>query len=461
MKPKIRPIDLPCAPDLVFAGVCDRRGAFLLESASDIGGLGKFSFIGFDPFLVVRAADGLVNVCRTDGEEDFRADALDTIKRLLGEHRCDSVPGVPFVGGAVGFCSYEFGAKLENVVSSKADDLRVPDVEFGFYDGIIMFDHVAQRVSLVACPVNKYAPTTIFRRLEKALAPSGSKAVAGKAVGKRSVELTAAVTKEDYLKAISRIKNYIAEGDVYQVNLTQRFDAALAEHPYSLYQKLRKLSAAPFACYLNSAHLQIVSSSPERFLRVSGRRVETRPIKGTRPRGSSSVEDQRLRAELAASEKDQAELLMIVDLQRNDLGRVCVPGSIKVDEMFTIETHPTVHHLVANVSGELRPGCDVVDCLRAALPGGSITGAPKIRAMQIIEELEKTRRGVYTGAIGYLGFDGSCDFNIAIRTILCAHGRAYYHVGGGIVWDSKPEAEFQETLDKGAAMRAALLGQTA
>jgi para-aminobenzoate synthetase component 1 len=271
------------------------------------------------------------------------------------------------------------------------------------------------------------------------------------------IEPRASLSKVDYVRAIARIKSYIAAGDVYQVNLTQRFEAPLRCHPYELYQRLRRRSPAPFASYVNGEAQQLIGSSPERFLRIQKGWAETRPIKGTRPRGANPAEDLRLRDELAASEKDRAELLMIVDLERNDLGRVCEAGSIAVDELFKVETHPTVHHLVANVSGRLRPDRDAIDCLRAMLPGGSITGAPKIRAMQIVDELETVRRGAYTGAVGYLGFDGSCDFNIAIRTIVCSGGRAFYHVGGGIVWDSDPEAEYQETLDKGAAMRAALM----
>jgi para-aminobenzoate synthetase component I len=456
VKPELKEIAWTRPADQIFAGLCDRRGAFLLDSALEAGGLGRYSFIGFDPFLTFRAADGLINLSRTDGEEDFRGEPLTELKKLLAKYRCEPTPEIPFPGGAVGFLSYEFGASLERVKSSAADDVGTPEVEFGFYDGVIMFDSVARRMFLVACPVAKYAAVTIFRRLEMTLAegqrrpaPTMSKTV--------SNGLKAAMTKPEYLQAIARIKDYIAAGDVYQVNLTQRFDAPLTCHPYALFQKLRQRSPAPFACYLNGGELQVVSSSPERFLRVTDGRVETRPIKGTRPRGKTPEADARLRDELATSVKDRAELLMIVDLERNDLGRVCEPGSIQVDELYKVETHPTVHHLVANVSGKLRAGSDVVDCIRAALPGGSITGAPKIRSMQIIDELERTRRGVYTGAVGYLGFDGGCDLNIAIRTIICAHGRAYYHVGGGIVWDSEPEAEFQETLDKGAAMRAALL----
>jgi para-aminobenzoate synthetase component 1 len=223
-----------------------------------------------------------------------------------------------------------------------------------------------------------------------------------------------------------------------------------------LYLRLRELSPAPFACYYDGGAWQAIGSSPERFLRLSGGRVETRPIKGTRPRGATEAEDRLLRAELLASAKDRAELLMIVDLERNDLGRICEFGSVQVDEACRLEEHPTVFHLAGTVSGRVRAGVDAFDCLRAALPGGSITGAPKIRAMQVINELEPVRRGFYTGAFGYLGCDGNCDFNVAIRTILRSGARASYHVGGGITWDSDPAAEYEESLAKGRALRAAL-----
>jgi para-aminobenzoate synthetase component 1 len=256
------------------------------------------------------------------------------------------------------------------------------------------------------------------------------------------------------------VKEYIAAGDVYQVNLSQRFEIQTTDEPYAIYERLRQFSPAPFGAYLDAGNFQILSSSPELLLRVDEHgRALTRPIKGTRPRGNTPAEDRRLAAELFASEKDQAELLMIVDLERNDLGRVCRYGSIQVQERHRIETHPTVFHLVATVVGQLRENTDVFDCLRSMLPGGSITGAPKIRAMQLIDELEPCRRHVYTGSLGYLGFDGTCDLNVAIRTILCRAGRASYHVGGGIVADSDSETEYQETLAKGRAMRAALMGE--
>jgi para-aminobenzoate synthetase component 1 len=268
------------------------------------------------------------------------------------------------------------------------------------------------------------------------------------------------MTRAEYLRRVERIKDYLAAGDIYQVNLAQRFEAALTEDPLAIYERLRALSPAPFGAYLELGGWQILSSSPELLLRVdAGGHARTRPIKGTRPRGPGAADDQRLAAELMASAKDQAELLMIVDLERNDLGRVCRTGSVRVEERQRLETHPTVFHLVATVAGTLAADRDLFDALRAMLPGGSISGVPKIRALQIIDELEPCRRHVYTGALGWLGFDGACALNVAIRTIVTHAGRARYHVGGGIVADSVPESEFEETLAKGRAMHAALVGR--
>ena len=456
MKAEVREISWGRSPDELFAALCDRPGAFYLDSALPAGGLGRYSFIGSDPFLVFRARGAEISLQRTDGAESFRGDAFIELRKLLGKYRCSAQSGIPFPGGAVGCFSYEFGAQLERVPCSHADEIAVPEAQLAFYDGILAFDQASRRAFLVANPVDRADVGTIFQRLENAIKTAEKASGPAKApVG--AIDLRANFTKADYLRTIGRIKDYIAAGDVYQVNLTQRFETPLICHPYQLYQRLRRRSPAPFASYLNFDSLQVVSSSPERFVRIQNGQVETRPIKGTRPRGKTPSEDAILSQALVSSEKDRAELLMIVDLERNDLGRVCEPGTIQVDELFEVETHPTVHHLVANVSGRLQSGRDAIDCLRAMLPGGSITGAPKIRAMQIIDELENSRRGVYTGALGYVGFDGNCDFAIAIRTILCARGRAYYHVGGGIVADSDPESEYQETLDKGAAMRAALM----
>jgi len=261
---------------------------------------------------------------------------------------------------------------------------------------------------------------------------------------------------EEYLRAVENVREYIRAGDIFQVNLSQRFEADLSISPYELYQRLRKINPAPFASYLDFDGVSVVGASPERFLKVQGDWVETRPVKGTRPRGKSEAEDRALADELLASIKDRAENVMIVDLERNDLGRVCRYGTVRVTELAILETYPTVFHLTSTVKGRLCEDKDRIDLLKATFPGGSITGAPKVRAMQIIDELEPTRRSVYTGSIGYLSFSGEMDLNIVIRTFLVKGGRAYFQVGGGIVYDSEPEAEYVETLDKAKALIQAL-----
>jgi para-aminobenzoate synthetase component 1 len=259
-------------------------------------------------------------------------------------------------------------------------------------------------------------------------------------------------TKEEYCRTIERAKELIARGDIYQVNLSQRLKSNFDSDPFELYLRLRSINPAPFAAYLNFDGFKIVSASPERFLKICGRDIETRPIKGTRPRGSNDIEDLLLKRQLLSSAKDSAEHIMIVDLERNDLGRISEYGSVKPTEFIILETYSTVHHLVSTVSGKLRNGVDIVDCLKNCFPGGSITGAPKVRSMEVIEELEPTRRGIYTGSIGYIDFCGNADLSIVIRTIVIKDKSAYFQVGGGIVADSDPEKEYQETLDKARAL---------
>jgi para-aminobenzoate synthetase component 1 len=459
--------EIPSAPlpEKIAHALRGRAGFFYLDSGRAEGNARPaFSFIGFDPFLTWWAkADKIV--VDSDGRcEEFSGDPLAHLRELVSRYRSPQEAGIPFCGGAVGYFGYEFGARGEGIHTSGPDDAEIPDAMFGFYDGVIAIEHSTDKTYVIARPVAQRNAAEILARLRDAVdsvsedgpiaehSPRSFAAPAGEPVSN--------LTRESYLARVVRVKEYVAAGDVYQVNLSQRFEMPTAEDPYAIYHRLRALSPAPFGAYLDLGGFQILSSSPELFLRVDKKgRALTRPIKGTRPRGKTPAEDQRLSAELLASEKDHAELLMIVDLERNDLGRVCRYGSIQVEELHRIETHPTVFHLVASIVGQLRDNADVFDCLRSMLPGGSITGAPKIRAMQIIDELEPCRRHIYTGSIGYLGFDGTCDLNIAIRTILCRKGRASYHVGGGIVSDSDPEAEYQETLTKGRAMRAALSGE--
>ena len=456
----LEPVVLPCPPHEFFARLADLDHAFFLDSGRSTNGLGAWSFLGFAPFHVFRSKD--------------HADALTELQQLLRRYShpnpiCHLIsdksafPIPPFLGGAVGFFSYELCTQLEKLPRTRPDDLpEIPASEFAFYDSFIAHEHASNRTWLVANPVATTPAFTLLARLRETLSapPSRPKPTCHLISDKHSFDAvhqpTANFDFASYAAAIARIKSYIASGDVYQVNLTQRFSTPLPCAPYELYVRLRERSPAPFAAYLPFGPVQLISSSPERFLTLRDRHVETRPIKGTRPRSSDPATDARLAAELLSSEKDRAELLMIVDLERNDLGRVCDYGTVRVDRLWQLESHPTVHHLVSTVSGQLRSGLDIIDCVRASFPGGSITGAPKIRAMEIIDELEPHRRHVYTGAIGYIGFDGNADLNIAIRTITCVNNRAFYHVGGGIVWDSDPAAEYQETLDKGRAMHESL-----
>ncbi|OAM88359.1 hypothetical protein AW736_19545 [Termitidicoccus mucosus] len=451
-------------PERIFAALARqrRRGLVFLDGALEMNGLGRFSYIAFEPFEVLRKGG-----CDAGPESAAGFDSAGALRSLfekLNRHPVARHPALPFTGGAVGYIGYECGARLERVRPAAPGTAALPELAFAFYDGVIVHDHATGETHLAALPLPRAGGATadeILGRLRDAVAAAAPTAPSDETPLPHPAPASAPVSnfsRDAYLSAIARIKDYIAAGDVYQVNLAQRFTAPLApgDTPAALHLRLRARSPAPFAAYLDFGDHQIVSSSPERFLQKSGPRLETRPIKGTRPRGDTPAGDARLAAELVASAKDCAELLMIVDLMRNDLGRVCAPGTVRVDDPRRLETHPTVHHLVATISGRLAPGRGLPDALLAALPGGSITGAPKIRAMQIIAELEPHRRHVYTGALGWLGFNGDADLAVAIRTLACADGEACYHVGGGITWDSDPAAEYEETLAKGRAMQAAL-----
>jgi para-aminobenzoate synthetase component I len=449
----------------IFSAVDERPHSFLLESGLPLGASGRYSFLGFEPRAIFRVRGGCATFERDGQLETLADDPLIALRRvLLRRDRPRPPSDWPFTGGAVGWFAYEFGARFERIESTRPDDLAIPEVEFGFYDVVLASDRVSARTVVIANPENPAESAALADRFEetirRSLADAGHRPSSPRQPASSSPRSN--FQRGNYLTAIERIREYIAAGDVYQANLSQRFETPLdGATSREVYRRLREESPAPFACCLQFGSVGVAGCSPERFLRLRGNRAETRPIKGTRRRGRDVAEDAALARELQASEKDQAELLMIVDLERNDLGRLCVPGSIVVEERARLETHPTVHHLVAEISGRLTPGLDVCDCLRAMLPGGSITGAPKIRAMQIIRELEPHRRHLYTGAIGWIGYDGDCDLNVAIRTITCINGRAYYHVGSGIVADSEPRAEFDETLAKGRALWRALCNQPA
>ena len=356
--------------------------------------------------------------------QDGTGDALAEVQRALGWAR----QHISSTGAAIGFISYDYARQLEPRAfgaTSSADDLGVPDIRLAF------------------CEQLKVTDTPIATQQNLPERPTS----------------TAEPANANYLAAVAQIQDYIAAGDIYQANLTQRFAAALPCPPHALYERLRRAHPMPFSALLAWDDLAIVSNSPERFLKLEGSQLTAQPIKGTMRRGQNEAEDEQLKQSLRDSAKDRAENVMIVDLLRNDLGRVCDYGTVAVPQLFAVETFPTLHHLVSTVTGTLRAGLDGVDALRVAFPCGSITGAPKIRAMQIIDELEPVRRGVAMGALGYFGFNGNMDWNVAIRTITCLNDTAYFHVGGGIVADSLPEAEYAEMMLKGIALQTALIGK--
>jgi para-aminobenzoate synthetase component 1 len=458
-----------------------------LDSAAR-GSLGRYSFLAADPIAVVRSKGSRTEQLDllNGTERVVDGDALDIVRALLAPHRVAPVRELPpFQGGAAGYLAYDWGRLLERLPAPRHDDLAVPDVVLGVYDWVLAWDHQESRAWLISTGLPETSPRARTRRAAERAATvrswlDRSSPIAVSSSGPRtknrapgtnaaaypveggwwnpSLQLRSSFTHDGYLDAVARVREYILAGDIFQANVSQRFEAPLGEPPWILYRRLRLGNAAPFAAYLDFPDVVVLSASPERFLRVDkGGRVETRPIKGTRPRGVGPEHDAALGRALTESAKDRAENLMIVDLMRNDLSRVCSPGTVRVSELFALEHYATVHHLVSTVVGTLAPGLDALDVLRGSFPGGSITGAPKIRAMEIIAELEPSQRGVYCGSVGYWSVTGALDTNIAIRTVVALDDHVYFSAGGGIVADSDCELEYRETLDKARGMIDALV----
>lgn len=482
--------ELVPVPDPVECCARFRGLPFLLflDSARDPERFGRYSFLAADPAIVIHGKGA--TAVRTDtatGRTTLLAThALGAVRETLAPHRAEPFPGLPpFQGGAAGYLSYDWGAVLERLPSPRYDDLAIPDVVFPIYDWVIAWDHLERRAwvistGLPATGAEKSQRSAIRLRavlarlradsLSAEISPSLSPTVPAEQDVEMApsypvsdtelpadIDLRSSFTHRGYLDALTHVREYIIAGDIYQANLSQRFEAPLTESPWTLYRRLRAINPAPFAAFLDFGAVTVASASPERFLRLdTAGRVEARPIKGTRPRGVYPAHDAALGRALQESAKDRAENLMIVDLMRNDLSRVSVAGSVRVPEIFALERYATVHHLVSTVTGTLEPGRDAVDLLCATFPGGSITGAPKVRAMEIIAELEPSRRGVYCGSIGYISLTGVMDTSIVIRTYQVVRGRVYFSAGGGIVADSDPEQEYRETFDKARALIRAL-----
>lgn len=424
----------------------DEKDSFILDSGMDEKKLGRYSFISSRPFDVIKMKNSNCN-------------PLDALKEKLDKYRVENNTHIPFIGGAVGYLSYDIGNYIEKLPRTAIDDTGVYDLYFGFYNFVVVVDHLENKTYIATPGISEEEELIIANEIEaKILDADKQDFKPDLSVKQAEVKLSSNFKKYDYINAIEKVRDYIKQGDIYQANLTQRFSGRTNLSSYQLYKRLRDISKAPFAAFLNFENYQILSNSPERFIKCIDNNIETRPIKGTRPRGNTIEEDLRLQEELRNSEKDKAELLMIVDLERNDLGKVSKIGTVKVPELFVIEPYANVSHLVSTVTGKLKDSLSSTDVIKATFPGGSITGAPKIRAMEIIDELEPTQRNVYTGSVGYIGFNGDMDFNIAIRTLIKSNEDIYFQVGGGITWDSNPEEEYQETLDKAKSIMKAVRG---
>ncbi|NQT39788.1 MAG: anthranilate synthase component I family protein [Planctomycetes bacterium] len=469
-EPVVCPLEPVPDVEEVFLRLSRRAHCLFLDSAMRDPVLGRYSFIAADPWEYIELAPD-------------SGDSLGELAGRMATWQTSTVAGLPpFQGGAAGFFAYDLGRDLERLPRPRVDEFGVPAMAVGFYDVVVAFDHVDRRAWIVSQGFPEIEPARRHKRavrrmeevrrlLDEPVEPLGEQLPRRKLpdippenlarqyavdVARGGDDLTSNFSPHGYLKAIRRVIAYITAGDAFQVNLAQRLLCRARDDSVSLYRRLRQRNAAPFAGYFDTGPFQIVSASPERFLRVVDRQVETRPIKGTRPRSAGHADDATTRNELLASEKDRAENVMIVDLLRNDLSRVCLPESVHVSQLCEVETYQYVQHLVSAVCGTLGEGRGPIDLLRASFPGGSITGAPKVRAMEIIAELEPTARGAYCGSMGYLGLDGSLDLNILIRTITAGRGWWQFPVGGGIVVQSDPEQEYEETWDKARGLICSL-----
>ncbi len=454
----------PPDPYVIARRLAHLPGLIWFDSAGGPLELARYSYISAAPFDWLKFG------------ADCQRNPFEALKETLSRYRSEPLPDLPpFQGGAAGLFGYGLCHWIERLPRSKHDEFHVPDMAIGLYDWVAAWDHQERRCWLISTGIpsenDDHSRARTAARLEElkrlfhedrpaSIHPNGNRVVpTSKHVLANAWGVFSNFRRPEFLSAISRAIEYVRAGDCFQVNLAQRLIAQLTESPLRLYSRLRLANPAPFAAYFDLGEFQIASSSPEQFLQVSRTgEIVTRPIKGTRPRRSNLAEDSAEAIALQQSEKDRAENIMIVDLLRNDLGRVCKFGSVKVAELCRLETYPTVHHLVSEVHGQLRAGLTVIDLLQAAFPGGSVTGAPKVRAMEIIAELEPNARGAYCGSLGWIGFDGAMDSNILIRTFTAGGGWLQFPVGGGIVADSIPEREYEETLHKAAGLLRALKG---
>jgi anthranilate/para-aminobenzoate synthase component I len=479
-KGRIPPLyeEMPYAPPRLIYERFASTNSFLLESVKGPENIARYSFIGFDPCCTFMTTNGVIETEPGWDSGLFENRPLRALKALLSSYKQKPFAHLPpFQGGLVGILGYDFVHYLESLPQNATDDLHLPDSHFLLINKLIAFDHIARKCWVIVCPgvtdsllpgtspptvdwSQKYDEAerdiaTIAERVkgEKSEIASPKKGLIRPGGSPANVDIVYEMRKKEYMDIVRRTKEYIAAGDIFQANLSQRLSAPVgAKSPWNLYRILSDINPSPFAAFLDFGYYQIVSSSPERLLRIREGVIETRPIAGTRPRGKDGREDELMRKELLLNEKERAEHIMLIDLERNDLGRVSQYGTVRVDELMITEDYSHVIHIVSNVTGDLAPRKDCFDAIRATFPGGTITGVPKVRCMEIIDELEPVKRGPYTGSIGYIGFSGNMDLNIVIRSFVISNGRVYVQAGAGIVADSDPEKEYFESLKKAEAL---------
>jgi anthranilate synthase component 1 len=455
-------------PVSAFLAISRREtDAFFLESIERGERIGRYSFLGARPYMRLRARGDEVIIERGKKREVRRGNVLQVAKLLLQQHRPVAFPGLPpFTAGAVGFCSYDIIRQLEKIGDSTEDDLHLPDCVLMFYDRLLAFDHLRHQIHIIAAAdVSNESPRKAYDRALRDIASLERKLSSGTAVrewGKHpkrpstKLKVHPLTSRKDYEQSVRTAKEYIAAGDIFQVVLSQRLDLTPGVAPFDIYRALRTVNPSPYMYFLKMGDRHVLGSSPEMLVRVTGRKLEYRPIAGTRPRGRDEAEDLKLEEQMLSDEKERAEHVMLVDLGRNDLGRVSEYGSVKVKDLMYVERYSHVMHIVSALEGKLRPELHALDAFAACFPAGTLSGAPKVRAMQIIEELEPTRRGVYGGSVLYADFAGNLDSCIAIRTMLMQGKKAYLQAGGGIVADSDPATEYQESMNKAQAVLRAV-----
>ncbi|MEG2538612.1 MAG: aminodeoxychorismate synthase component I [Clostridium sp.] len=419
----------------------------LLESSLRIKDTGDNSIITFNPKEVISYIDGVTFLEKNGNKIKLNGYILDEMDKLISEKNKLST-GLVFDGGFVGYLSYDFGMEIMGVKKSNTDSFKIPEVYFGYYEDFVIIDHVNSKTYIHTDNEEIVETLKGLKGLEYDM-----KTIEG-------VKLTSNFTKEEFEQRVTGVRDYIKKGDVYEVNIAQQYAGYGNVNAHDVYSVFRRVNRGPYNAFMDiSDGNYVLSTSPEQFIRKRGNTITTRPIKGTVPRVDDKEENDKLKEYLYYSEKTRSELLMIIDLERNDLSRVCKPGTVKVSSLFDVEEYATVNHLVSTIEGEIKDGSTFKDIIQGTFPGGSITGAPKLRSLEVIDELENVSRGIYTGAIGYISNDGNFDFNIAIRTPVITKEGVFYSVGGGMVWDSDPEDEYNETLHKGRAINRSLTGR--